>query len=105
MIAIIAIPTCGIAAAPALALVRTWGQQFLRRWLLRAAWGTAALLVVHAVPAIPDWVTYCALGRHAALTAPDRFDLFVYEPWFLIGGILFSLAAWRYQHTESDRAS
>ncbi len=101
VIDIIAVPLCIIAALLALALVRPWGERFSRRLLLTAAWGGTALFVVHAVPAIPDWVTL-ALGRHAALTAMDRFDLFLYEPWFLVGGILFGVAAWCYQRPLHD---
>ncbi|MGI8689095.1 MAG: DUF3995 domain-containing protein [Thermomicrobiales bacterium] len=97
VIDIIAIPLCIIAALLALALVRPWGRRFPRRLLLAGAWGGAALFVVHAVPAIPDWVSVALGVRTAALTPMDRFDLFLYEPWFLVGGILFGMAAWRFQ--------
>ncbi len=102
VIDIIAVPLCLIATLLALALVRPWGQRFPRRLLLVTAWGGAALFVFHAVPAIPDWVIL-ALGRHAALTPMDRFDLFLYEPWFLVGGILFGMAAWCFQRWSRDR--
>ena len=102
VIAVIAIPLCLGAAALALALVRPRGRRVPRRLLLSAAWGVAALFVVHAAPALPDYVGL-ALGRHAgALAPPDRFDLFLYEPWFLVGGIVFGLAAWGYQRRSRE---
>ena len=52
----------------ALALVQPWGRRLPRRWLLRAAWGGAGLLVENR--------TACAIP---ALTQPDH------EPRFVIG--------------------
>ncbi len=105
VIAVIAIPLCLGAAALALALVRPWGRRFPRWLLLSATWGVAALFVIHAAPALPDYVGL-VLGRRAgALTPPDRFDLFLYEPWFLVGGIVFGLAAWGYQRRSRDGRS
>jgi len=103
VIDIIAIPLCISAALLALALVRPWGWRFSRRVLLTAAWGGAALFVVHAAPALPDWVGLALGLRTAALTPMDRFSLFLYEPWFLVGGILFGVAAWCYQRHSRDR--
>ena len=94
VIDLVAIPLCLAAAALALALVRPWGRRFPRWLLLSAAWGTSALFVVHAVPTAIDAATL-ALGRRTRdLTAEDRFSLFLYEPWFLLGGVLFGAAAW-----------
>jgi len=103
VIDIIAIPLCITAAVLALALVRPWGLRFPRRLLLTAAWGAAALFVVHAAPTIPDWVALALGLRTAALTPMDRFSIFLYEPWFLVGGILFGVAAWCYQRRSRDR--
>lgn len=102
VIDIVAIPLCIIAALLALTLVRPWGRRFPRLMLLTAAWGTAALFVVHAAPAIPDWMALALGLRTTALTSMDRFSLFLYEPWFLTGGILFGVAAWCAQRRSRD---
>lgn len=103
VIDIIAIPLCIIAALLALALVQSWGRRFPWQWLLTAAWAACALFVVHAAPQIPDWVILALGRRTTALTPADRFDLFLYEPWFLVGGILFGVAAWRFQRWSRDQ--
>ncbi len=96
VIDLVAIPLCLAAAALALALVRPWGGRFPRWLLLGAAWGAAALFVVHSLPTVIDAATL-ALGRRTQdLTAEARFSLFLYEPWFLVGGVLFGAAAWHY---------
>jgi hypothetical protein len=96
VIDLVAIPLCLAAAALALALARPWGGRLPRWLLLGGAWGAAALFVVHALPTVVD-AAILALGRRPrALTAEDRFSLFLYEPWFLLGGVLFGAAAWRH---------
>ncbi|GLW73187.1 hypothetical protein Kpho02_54860 [Kitasatospora phosalacinea] len=89
-----AVPLCAAAAATALALVSPWGARIPRRRLLLAARATALLLIVHAAPSVPDWAAL-ALGRRSAadLDAMTCFATFLYEPFFLAGGLLFALAA------------
>jgi hypothetical protein len=83
----------------ALALVQPWGRHF-PRWLLLAAalgggaltalYGSASLvqhgLMVAGVIAIPS-----GLGITAA-----RWHLLLWDPWWLLGGILFLAAGWYY---------
>ncbi|BAJ30074.1 MULTISPECIES: DUF3995 domain-containing protein [Kitasatospora] len=94
VIDVVAVPLCAAAAGLALALVRPWGARLPARPLRVAARGTALLLVAHAVPSVPDWIAL-ALGRSspAGLDAMARFATFLYEPFFLAGGLLFALAA------------
>ena len=94
VIDLLAIPLCLAAAALALALVRPWGGQLPRWPLLSAAWGAAALFVAHALPAVVDAVVLAAGLRTAELAPRERFSLFLYEPYWLLGGILFGVAAW-----------
>ncbi|MEU5880926.1 DUF3995 domain-containing protein [Spirillospora sp. NPDC047279] len=102
VIDVIAIPVSFAAAALALALTRPWGGRFRRRTLLTGAWAAAVLMVVHALPTMIDWVALAAGERTAGeLTAEERFVTFLYEPWFLAGGILFALAA--FAHRRATR--
>lgn len=95
VIDVIAIPASLGAAAVALALVRSWGARLPRRALKAAAWGTTAILVLHALPSIPDWIALAVGARDTAgLSAEERFATFLYEPWFMTGGVLFGLATW-----------
>ena len=89
-VTLVAIPLCGIGAALALALARPPGRR--RRPLLALAWATTALLVVHALPAMVV-LAGLALGIvDGELTERDRLSLFLYEPYWLLGGVLFGLA-------------
>src|SRR5688572_21278282 len=56
VIDLVAIPLCVAGGLLALALVQPWGRRLPRRLLLAAAWGTAALCAVHAVPTVVDAV-------------------------------------------------
>ncbi|MCX2729091.1 DUF3995 domain-containing protein [Saccharopolyspora sp. NFXS83] len=92
IIDVVAIPLCALAALVALAPIRPWGSR-VPRWLLHAAvWGVAALLVVHALPSVVDWLLL-ASGRLAVadLDPMARFVTLLYEPVFLTGGLLFGL--------------
>ncbi|MEU8923177.1 DUF3995 domain-containing protein [Kitasatospora sp. NPDC048545] len=94
VIDVIAIPLCAVAAAVALAPVRRWGGRVPAGLLTAALWGTTALLVLHAAPSVPDWFAL-ALGSRspAELDAMARFATFGYEPFFLVGGVLFALTS------------
>ncbi|MCP2340502.1 DUF3995 domain-containing protein [Actinomadura rupiterrae] len=95
VIDVIAIPASLGAAGMALALIRPWGRRLPRRALAGAVWGTTAVLLVHALPSIPDWIGLIAGARDAAdFSSEERFTTFLYEPWFMTGGVLFGLAAW-----------
>lgn len=102
VIDVIAIPLCLAAAGLALALTRTWSPPY-RRIVVGLAAATSALLVVHAVPAVPDWITLVA--GHASAGGLDpmaRFSTLLYEPFFMAGGVLFGLATY---HRCSRRRS
>ncbi|WP_084337219.1 DUF3995 domain-containing protein [Actinomadura oligospora] len=95
VIDVIAIPASLVAAGMALALIRPWGERLPQRTLNAALWGTTGLLVLHALPSVPDWVALSTGARDAAaLSAEERFVTFLYEPWFMAGGVLFGLATW-----------
>jgi hypothetical protein len=93
---VLAVPLCVVGALLALSLVRPWGRLFPRRFLLACAWGVCALLVFHATPTL-IWDGLVAAGlRETNLSVLERWSLFVYEPWFFMGGVLYGVAAWGY---------
>lgn len=88
-----------VAAALALALVRAWGRPLPQRLLLAGAWTACVLLALRGgggllqgmVDGTPD-----SSGQALVL---------VFEGLFLLGGILFGLAAWQFAAgTSSTRA-
>jgi hypothetical protein len=98
-----------VAGVVALALVQPWGQRIPRSALLLAGWGAGTLFLVYGAAnlvqdalivlgAIP---TPTGLGAVAA-----RWHLCLWDPWWLLGGVLFALASWsywRHGHTHSVR--
>ena len=80
---------CVIAVPVALAPVMSWGQHVSRRLIHTLAWIGTALLVLRSV---------ASLVQAGYLTATGRFrvaDMGIWEPWFYLGAILFSLSTWR----------
>ncbi|MBC2875048.1 MULTISPECIES: DUF3995 domain-containing protein [Streptomyces] len=93
VIDVLAVPVCAVAAALALALVRPWGTRLPAGPLTVLLWGTTALLLFHAAPSVPDWAALAVGARTASdLDAMGRFATFLYEPFFMTGGLLFALA-------------
>jgi hypothetical protein len=88
------IPLSLLAALVALAMIRSWGRA-VPRWLLGgAAWGACAVLSLRGGAGLVQSV----LGSEEP---PPLFRVF--EPGFLVGGILFGAAAWYYSRSPRDR--
>ncbi|HWK80014.1 MAG TPA: DUF3995 domain-containing protein [Thermomicrobiales bacterium] len=93
-----------LAGAIALSLVPRWGAR-IPRWLrLTAAWTAAVILTLYGVAGIVEKV----LWKTGVRTVPasfgaDRVDwyLFFWDPFWLLGGILFAFAAWTFQRARS----
>ncbi len=94
-----------IAALLALALVRPWGRALPRWLLLTAAWVAiaimgvyegAASLIQHALMVAGVISTPTGLGATSA-----RWHLLLWDPLWLLGGILFGIAAWYYHRTSA----
>ncbi|QBD76750.1 DUF3995 domain-containing protein [Ktedonosporobacter rubrisoli] len=85
---IAAIPLCIIAGVIALALVQTWSR-IIPRWIwLTTAWGAGVVLSLRAlVGLIQDAIDIIS---HGTLD-----PMYAYDLWFLIGGLLFIVIAWR----------
>lgn len=97
-----------IAALLALALVRPWGRALPRWLLLTAGWGAfaimalyegAASLLQHALMVAGAIATPAGLGETSA-----RWHLALWDPWWLLGGLLFGLATWAYQRRSHHGA-
>jgi uncharacterized RDD family membrane protein YckC len=100
---VLAVPLCVVGALLALALVRPWGRLFPRRLLVACAWVACALLVVHSVPTlVGDGLVAVGL-REGDLSTLERWSLFVYEPWFFAGGVLYGASAWGHGRSSRDR--
>ena len=81
---------CVLGAVIALALVRPWGRMIPRRTLLVLAWiGGAALLLRGVVGLVQDVLIVVGPGN-------GWYPTMLYDPWFLVGGVLFCAAAHRY---------
>lgn len=85
-----------LAGALGLALCRPWGRSLPRWALLAAGWGTGVLLSLYGVIGLSS----AALAELGVFNAADpgttRWYLFVWEPVWLLGGLLFIAAAWQY---------
>ena len=87
-----------LAGLLALSLVRTWGRTIPHWILLAGAWGGGALLVLHGA----DFVAQGALALGGFVDVPAsvplaavRWSTLLWGPWFLLGGLLFCIAAWK----------
>lgn len=78
---------CVIAVAVALAPVMAWGRRLPQRLIDTLARTGAALLVFRSTASLAQAGYLVATGRFAGIG--------VWEPWFYLGAILFSLSAWR----------
>ncbi|MBO3089274.1 DUF3995 domain-containing protein [Cellulomonas dongxiuzhuiae] len=84
----------------ALALVQPWGERLPRRPLLALAWSAAALLVLYGALQVTTLVLVAA-----DVVVPDevlsdralRWRLLLWEPWFLVWGLLLAGATLRSQ--------
>ena len=81
----------------ALALVQPWGKMVPRWILLILAWGAGTLFFVHG--GLFFVVGVLALSGTIGVSTSEtllHWYTFLWGPWWLIGGILFLLAAWSY---------
>ncbi len=93
-------------ALVALATVRSWGRVVFRRVLLTTTWGLGVGMAgygalgmivdglraagVIGVPESTDWTAF-------------RWHLLLWDPWWLLGGVLFVAAARDFQRRSRDR--
>ena len=85
---------CAFAVPVALALVMPWGRRFPRRLVGLFAWTGTGLLVLRSVASVI---------QAAYLIATRQFPAEIrglWELWFYLGAILFSLATWGFWRSE-----
>lgn len=93
-----------IGALLALALVRSWGRLVPRRLLLSAAWAAGGGMVLYGAANL----TVRGLMAMGAISTPESMHstaatwrLVLWDPWWLLGGILFAAAAWSYGRSST----
>ena len=88
---------CVIAVPVALAPVMSWGRHVPRRLIYTLACIGTTLLVLRSVASLIQAGYLVAAGRF-------RFAVLgVWEPWFYLGAILFSLSTWRSRRLANER--
>ncbi len=93
----------------ALALVQSWGQRLFSRWmLLVAGWGGSALLVLYG----GSQMAVQLLVVTGIVKAPSDIDrrgfyghLYLWDPWFVIWGLLLGTTAYYYSRSQRRLAS
>lgn len=88
-----------IAGLFALTLIPPWGRR-IPRWLpLLAGWSTGVALMAYGVASFVQHALMLTgiIGTPEGLGAvAARWHLLLWDPWWLLGGILFAVAAWHH---------
>jgi len=92
-----------VAGLLGLALCRRWERPLPRRIVLVGGWGTGVLLTLYGGIGFAN-VLLAELGVMEP-TDPKtaRWYLFLWEPVWLVGGLLFLLAAWQFTSGSNGR--
>jgi len=82
---------CLFAVPVALALAMPWGRRLSRRLVLLFAFLGTGLLLLRSIASIVQTLYLIGVGR---------FMVHLWEFWFYLGAVLFSIATWRYFKTR-----
>lgn len=92
----------------ALALAGRWGRALPRRLLRGVAWATSGFLLIYGTANLVQH----GLMQAGALDIPSGLGhtglsghLFLWDPWWMLGGILFAMATWRHRQKATATAS
>lgn len=86
----------------ALTLVRPWAQWLPPGWKLALAWaGGIGLALYGGVQFVVEALALSGVLHVAGAVDWEglRWHVWLWDPWWLVGGILFLLAAWQYQRS------
>jgi hypothetical protein len=91
-----------VGALLALALIQRWGRKIRRRMLLVAAWIAGGGMVLYGgvnfvVGAVVALLRAIEVIDTPADTSAFWWHLLLWDPWWILGGVLFSIAALNYQ--------
>lgn len=96
---------CAVGAGYGLMLARPWGRIFPHWLLLGGAVIVALALLLHGAQDVVQFGLLLAGIIHVShvpdLDVQIRTQLFLWGPWFLLGGTLFGLAALSLRRTAS----
>ncbi len=84
------------AAVVCLALVQPWGRRLPRGLLLGVAWLGAGFALLHSIAQWAQILMKVTKVSDGTVTTFDRWDLVVFEPWFMVMGCLLALSAVQY---------
>jgi Protein of unknown function (DUF3995) len=93
-----------VGALVGLGLTQRWGTA-TGRLLVCCGWGAAVLLVWHGLLFVIGGVLgeTGVVAIDPALRTISRWYLYLWGPWFVLGGLAFGAAAWAYVRTSADR--
>lgn len=86
-----------VPALLALALARPWRRSGVRRGLRLAAWVLGGLLILYGAAGWADHALMAAGAIHTPEIlghAAVRWHLALWDPWWVLGGVLVLAAAW-----------
>ena len=83
---------CVVAVPVALAPVMAWGRHVPKRLIRTLAWIGTVLLVLRSTASLIQAGYFVVRGGFGFA------DMGIWEPWFYVGAILFTLSTWRSQH-------
>lgn len=95
-----------VGALLALALVSTWGERLPRLPVALLGWGAAAVLTLYGGVLVAGEALVASGVIKPSTTVdwkPLLWHLYLWDLSFLVWGILFGLAAWRYTRAGQPR--
>jgi len=82
-----------LAGFLALAGVQPWGAKVPRWFLLLVTWGIGILVTLYGLVGMVQRILMVSGAIRTPDDFPARWHLFLWDPWWTLGGILFLLAA------------
>ncbi|WP_161605619.1 DUF3995 domain-containing protein [Natrialba asiatica] len=97
LVNLVAIPLLFLAAGVALGTVTLWGRIIPRWMLLSAVWGVSLILGARGIGGLVQ------RGLSGGHDGSQSLLSLIADPWFVLGGVLFGMAAATYSRKSSVR--